>query len=617
MEHIAYIYIQHHHTLPNTGLCFDPHYTMRVEYGDVNQEGQNNAQLRLNISRQECYTDGLYGEHIKSLTAIVGNNGAGKTSLLRFLLEAVVSGSAHDISGIVVTASEVDNVLRVYHSDDIFVEIISENVATTQRQGWPEIPVFVYSGHVNILNSADDIMSTEFSGMINATEGYLLTADLQHYGRELSTNGIFPLRDYATAFNYQNQWRICNFLTQYNSPLRQSLQLPDYILLLPNTAGMWSLSHRLREEDRMRYHTLAKPQNFTFREFRLAELIYYNLINYIADGIGDRDYLQGCIDRWNQMIRELYEGDIIALFRQFINSKYCRQQKLCYIMLKHIYTVIVTINTYCLFNEHSSFHYFFFHVDQPGMKDFLGQIQKNPIFLTSRYFDLHYAHHPDTYTILSSGEKAMLDMYSRIYDTIIAKHQRNTNYIYPTLFVFDEAEIGFHPEWQRQYIKNITLFLEDMAVQATQLRRHYEPNALDFYYQIITTSHSPIILSDVPVESAIMLRRSDNGRTENVSSNRKQTFGTNIFELYRDKFFLDKGLMGEFSQEYIKKLSEDIETLEIFNADTINEIDKRISIVGDRNIREYLLKQLEPKRNRLSLINYYQTKIQELQNEPD
>lgn len=617
MEHIAYIYIQHHHTLPNTGLCFDPHYTMKVEYGDVNQEGQNNAQLRLNISRQECYTDGLYGEHIKSLTAIVGNNGAGKTSLLRFLLEAVVSGSAHNISGIVVTTSEVDNVLRVYHSENIHVEITSENVITDQRQGWPEIPVFVYSGHVNILTSADDIMSTVFSGMINATEGYLLTADLQHYGRELSTNGIFPLRDYATAFNHQNQWRICNFLTQYNSPLRQSLQLPDYILLLPNKAGMWSLSHRLREEKRIIYNTLDKPQNFTFREFRLAELIYYGLINYIADDIGDRNYLQDCFDSWNQMIGEQYNGNIIALFRQFIDSRHWGQQDQHHMLLENICQVIENVNAYCQFNEHSFFHYFYFHVDEPNMKDFLAWIQENPIFLTSRYFDLLYAHHPDTYTILSSGEKAMLDMYSRIYDAIIAKHQRNTNYIYPTLFVFDEAEIGFHPEWQRQYIKNITLFLEDMAVQATQLRRHYEPNALDFYYQVIITSHSPIILSDVPVESAIMLRKSDNGRTENVSSSRKQTFGTNIFELYRDSFFLDGGLMGELSLKYIKKLSEDIEALENLNADTIDEIDKRISIVGDRNIREYLLRQLEPKRSRQSLIDYYQTKIQELQNEPD
>lgn len=615
MAHIVYIYIHRHHTLPKTGLSFDPHYTMKVKHDDNYDERLNNVRLRLNISKRECHTDNLYGEHIKTLNAIIGNNGAGKTSALRFLLQAIVSGSAHDISGIVVTKSETDNALHVYRSEDITVEIMAEDVTARQKQGWPGIPAFVYGGHVNVLTNAEDIMSSELTGMVNATDGYLLTADLQHYGRELSTNGFFALRDYATAFNCQNQWRICNFLTQYDSPLKQGLHLPRFILLLPNTAGMWALSHRLKVKNRIKYSTLEKPTNWTFREFRLAELIHYSLINYIADDIGERSYWEKCLDDWEQMIKEKYQRDIIALFSQFINVK---QQDQYHYLLKYIYEVIVNVNIYCLFNEQSLWHYFYFQVDNPKMKTFLRWIQNNPIFLTSRYFDLHYAHHlDDTYTILSSGEKAMLDMYSRVYDAVITKHQRNTNCIYPTLFIFDEAEIGFHPEWQRQYIRNITLFLEDMAVQATQLRQRYTPDALDFYYQVIITSHSPIILSDVPIENVVMLKREDDGFTKNVSLGRQQTFGTNIFELYRDSFFLDGGLVGELSQEYILKLSKDIEDLENPNADTLDKFEKRISIVGDNNIREYLLEQLEPKRNRASLIAYYQTKIQELQNEPD
>ena len=44
-----------------------------------------------------------YNETTYSVTSIVGNNGAGKTSALRFLMEAVVEGyHAHGINGIVV-----------------------------------------------------------------------------------------------------------------------------------------------------------------------------------------------------------------------------------------------------------------------------------------------------------------------------------------------------------------------------------------------------------------------------------------------------------------------------------------------------------------------------------
>lgn len=622
MAHVVYIHINHHGVLQNVGMSFDSHYDVRAEMLPLRNNEFHRTYFRLTIERTEGFPELFYGEHIQGLTAIVGNNGAGKTTALRFLLEAVASGAGHDINGFVVT--EEGGQLRVYQSEEISLERGEGSLDFQEGSGWPEIDTFVYGGHANILTRDSDILSMEWQGMVNATEGFLLTADLQHYGREMAENGYFPLRDYATAYDAQNQWRICNFLANYDGELTSLLQLPEYVLVLPNKAGQWSLKHRLHEGARIDYLALEKPQEWTFREFRLAEMVYYNIINYIADDIGEREVWQGYQNSWQQTVTEHYNGDVVGLFRQFVESRQLSRQNQYRVLLENICEVIESVSRHCEFEEGSLLHYFYFRTDNDNMRTFVRWIQVNPIFIASRYFDLRYAHYYDGDTILSSGEKAMLDMYSRIYDTLITKHQHDSNYRWPTLFVFDEAEIGFHPEWQRQYVKNITVFMEDMARQGSALNREYYRNAPDMRYQIILTSHSPVILSDVPRECAVMLRRGEDGVTRNVSGDRQQTFGTNIFELYRDSFFMEGGVVGEFAQDYIHRLSEEIDELQNTDAAEVESLRKRIDLIGDRNIREYLIEQLEPKMVREALIEdyqqrirHYQQQIERLQHEQD
>ena len=199
MAHVIYIHINHYGVLQDVGMRFDSHYDVRAEMLPLRDYELHRTYFQLTIKSEEGVSEGFYGEHIQGLTAIVGNNGAGKTTALRFLLEAVVSGAGHDISGFVVT--EEGGQLRVYHSEEIRIEQGEDSLDFQEGRGWPEIDTFVYGGHTNILSSADDIMSMEWQGMVNTAEGFLLTADLQHYGRELADNGYFPLRDYATAYD--------------------------------------------------------------------------------------------------------------------------------------------------------------------------------------------------------------------------------------------------------------------------------------------------------------------------------------------------------------------------------------------------------------------------------
>ena len=68
-----------------------------------------------------------------------------------------------------------------------------------------------------------------------------------------------------------------------------------------------------------------------------------------------------------------------------------------------------------------------------------------------------------------------------------------------------------------------------------------------------------------------------------VDEKNKETFGTNIFDLYRDSFFLNDGLMGKLAEKKITEIVQDIE-----NRRNLENLALRISMIGDPQIRNYL-----------------------------
>ena len=91
--------------------------------------------------------------------------------------------------------------------------------------------------------------------------------------------------------------------------------------------------------------------------------------------------------------------------------------------------------------------------------------------------------------------------------------------------IFDEAELYYHPEYQRQYITRLLEHLAMCNINRTNIRS----------INVMIITHSPFILSDLPDTSILFLRK-DEDKKEDVP---QKTLGANIYDLLKSGFFLD------------------------------------------------------------------------------
>ena len=188
---------------------------------------------------------------------------------------------------------------------------------------------------------------------------------------------------------------------------------------------------------------------------------------------------------------------------------------------------------------------------------------------------------------LSTGEQRLL----RFFSDILTLENNQVS-----VYIFDEMDLSWHPEWQRKMV----YFIKDIFDKYNWRQRN-----------IIFTTHSPFILSDMPINNVVLLYRDSKGVT-NLFKNPKNSFCANIHDLFNDNFFFNNcnGLctIEEFAQKYIKKIKKDILYYkDIFNDPLLvseilfknsdfhkkkKELYNKILLISEPVIRKSLLKEL-------------------------
>jgi hypothetical protein len=189
---------------------------------------------------------------------------------------------------------------------------------------------------------------------------------------------------------------------------------------------------------------------------------------------------------------------------------------------------------------------------------------------------------------MSSGEEALINIFSAMFFGI--QHKINSKNE-KAIILMDEPDVFMHPEWSRVFLSEVFNFLETV-------KNEY------YTYQLIITTHSPFIVSDLPKDNIITIEKNlDKGLCEIVHlNNQEQTFANNIHSLLSNKFFME-ATIGEFAK---KKIDKVIEVLNDKKNSTLTleeqrEVKAIIDIIGEPLLKHklnemYLLKTPEYKR---------------------
>lgn len=159
------------------------------------------------------------------------------------------------------------------------------------------------------------------------------------------------------------------------------------------------------------------------------------------------------------------------------------------------------------------------------------KVQKFKELLSFNFFDDKDVSFND----FSEGEKNLFLSTLEIYFQFLKENK---------IILLDEIELFLHPQWQKQYINN--------------LLKLFEFNNVHFIF----VTHSPFILSDLPKENIIFLeqykkdedKNQKEGNCKIANPDINQTFGANIHTLLSHGFFMENGLMGEFAKSKIRTI---------------------------------------------------------------
>jgi len=158
---------------------------------------------------------------------------------------------------------------------------------------------------------------------------------------------------------------------------------------------------------------------------------------------------------------------------------------------------------------------------------------------------------------LSSGQKAYLNLFSKL---TAALGRLSTASV---LLCIDEGDLYLHPKWQAEFLQRLLAVLSAVSNVGIQL---------------VLTSHSPLLVSDLPRQNLEILN--DDGGAEDGF----QTFGANIYDLYAGPMFLGELTSGLFSHLKLFELSRIAEKDRMTVAER-KYVENYLRILGDEILR--------------------------------
>lgn len=565
-------------------------------------------------------------ECVSSVSAIIGENGSGKTTVARLLFDLGVWSDSLTPDNVVVMV-EIGKTLHVYTSfpkDKCHVELEGSELALRIHSSQDEdfgpnhLPFksFYFSPHYTT-EQPDMELRNEGDSCYNISTTWLL----QH--PEGNSETLLPDVSHLKLYNIDEKIRVLEFCEAYqrayptppkgvHPTVDFDFPVPQGVLISPYMEGMMQALGKMRDyvdawhKEQERSHSSPKKnsaENLLFEENTAATSDttgYYLdlLLPSFEKSLGCRDfftrtfmayaikYIQDCgVMGTSFPVAEWQPGTYLAALRNFILSHTWNQPVFPTSIIRFLESnpppVLARSSDLGGRQEKSPPYAKNFFKCLSKLKKLKGKRDGSglPVVLHTeegelycrtgneknrkRIYDLIGLHglasviSPflkfDVFPPMSSGEMAFLSMFARLYH-FIPKHTLTNDDV---LIFLDETETTLHPEWQRRLVDYSIRFLEVFIP--------------DRHYQLVFASHSPMLLSDIPAGNCCLLethivkhrgipQKRTVCRAFQPSQDVKNTFGANIYDLFKEGFFMKHGAIGEFAshkiQVHLKKVNQ-------------------------------------------------------------
>ena len=553
---LVYLWVEEYKNIHKQGFNFSPRFRCEFKSGILS--------INENIDYMSIFPDNI------NVTIIVGENGSGKSSLLNFILEQ------NEYSGL-----------------------------------------FIFKVKDELLIFDKNIMHIDFN--IECNYKYVLNPDLMEMNKYKNGTSLLFLKSFMDINTYNmSQQLLSRRFFHFSKKIDFISELHENTVELFNIISINSKKDIDTSFKTSPYSLLALNQHFTYLKDKYLHRIlkyYPDLENFISqyfkiDKVEYKLKDLGSIFLASPSFKDNYKDDkfLSNMFDIFNKEKFIENRLkilcliFCYLEEEQLKSFILEkqvnlthIELYELIKEENYSYIIIWNnfIEAMSVKDnYKTIIKQYLIFIKEiRREILEFSFTPS----LSSGEEKLLYLFVNIYDYILSM---KTSGVTKFTIIVDEPDTLLHPNWQKKILSLVVTFINTFFK--------------DDIFNIIITTHSPFILSDLPKQNIIFLEKDDKtgdciNTTNDVDIN---PFGANIHTLLSHGFFMKDGLMGEFAKNKIDtaikylnktKLSED----ELIYCENI------ISIIGEPIIKRQLQKMLDSKR--LSEIDLIKKQIVELQ----
>lgn len=657
--------------LKECGLNFST--THNYSVSKSTEETENGRKIIYTVSvmekpKEEQIPEGFWGSRIYNITAIVGSNGTGKSTLIHDMIRAVVKGLDPGVPFLLLFQETNCELITMYYgenSNDYYFRFIGEtqkkqNVREQYPEALQKTKIMLID---NSLSVSSEELDTEYKRAIpyfyfQENKG-MAPKQVPEAVKQFYNKSLFSSINYSNAisaanrpeqslsadiqlrthFGYESLQETRLLFDKFQQPKLENLKAQNYQIRNPNyvyvSAYSLEVLHDYFRKGNQR-RDIATPeigkqyiqlQNRGFWGTLLADALYsfyivlcFQFIEFLFDdektneenhttpnthGLSEGDQKLGAPSE-ESIARAILQSLSEQFEKQLNNQKTEPQNQQS--LTKEREEWLRSVGRCCgkfidfvankkellaeIFQPYST-------DDDEKQKTERGQFQRridiNSVlsdkpkndavieFITSYRLASSFTYFLSFSSGLSSGEKNMLRMMTQfryaldgpaVYPDDVTSEANTHDFLHNILFEYgnngfyaakdlscdtlllflDEADLTYHPEWQRQFVSVLTAILPEMF-RDPYSEKNEQSGCKDI--QVILATHSPLMLSDFPKASTIYLKRntSTGNITEVTTQGYQSTFGENIYTILKDSFFMDDSV-GEFAKRKINDAAE-------------------------------------------------------------